>query len=99
MATLSPHRSQALGRLDRGALPPADAYFASIGNPLRGRGAWRDALCPFHSDSRPSLRVRADSGAYRCMACGAHGKDILTFHIQRTGLPFVRAARELGALT
>ena len=28
-------------------------------------------ICPFHSDSRPSLMVREDY--YHCQACGAHG--------------------------
>jgi hypothetical protein len=41
--------------------------------------------------------VRADSGAYRCMVCGAHGGDILSLHINRTGLGFKEAAKELGA--
>jgi hypothetical protein len=29
-------------------------------------------VCPFHSDSRPSLMVHVDK--YYCQACGAHGK-------------------------
>ena len=78
-------------------MPATADYFAAIGNPLRGRGRWRDALCPFHEDSRPSLRVRVETGAFRCMACGAHGGDVLDFHQQRTGKPFAEAARELGA--
>jgi len=85
------------GHFDRAALPMAPAYFDSIGNPLQGRGAWRSALCPFHGDSRPSLRVRVETGAFRCMVCGAHGGDVLAFHMQRTGRRFVDAARELGA--
>jgi DNA primase len=85
------------GRFDRTALPGALIYFDWIGNPLQGHGAWRNALCPFHEDTRPSLRVRADTGAYRCMVCGAHGGDVLDLHQQRTGKGFVDAARELGA--
>jgi DNA primase len=88
-----------LSRFQKRALPIAPAYFASMGNPLRGSGAWRDALCPFHNDTRPSLRVRIDTGAYRCMVCGAHGGDVLAFHMRRTGKRFVDAARELGAWT
>ncbi|GIL07051.1 MAG: hypothetical protein BroJett031_35710 [Betaproteobacteria bacterium] len=85
------------GSFQRDRLPSTPAYFGSIGLNLRGRGPWRSGLCPFHNDSTPSLRVNVGSGAFRCMACGAHGGDVLEFHRQRTGKGFVEAARELGA--
>ncbi len=81
----------------RERLPSPAAYFDGIGLKLDGRGAWRSALCPFHADSSPSLRVRIESGAFRCMACGAHGGDVLAFHRLRTGKGFIEAARELDA--
>ncbi len=81
----------------RDRLPSGITYFAERNLKLAGKGAWRDALCPFHDDTKPSLRVKAETGAYRCMACGAHGGDILTFHIGRTGLPFIEAAKDLRA--
>jgi len=84
-------------KFDRNALPAPATYFERIGNPLRGRGPWRSALCPFHDDTRPSLRVHAESGAYRCMVCGARGGGVLDLHMARTGRRFVEAARELGA--
>jgi len=86
-------------RFDRAALPSPTKYFAEIGNPLRGRGSWRNALCPFHRDTKPSLRVKADTGAFRCMVCGARGGDVLAFHMQRTGKKFANAAGDLGAWT
>jgi DNA primase len=85
------------GRFDRTALPSALDYFAQIGNPLRGRGAWRDAICPFHDDSRPSLRVHAQTGAFRCMVCGARGGDVLQFERLRANCNFIEAAHRLGA--
>jgi DNA primase len=60
-------------------------------------GEWRSAVCQFHDDTRPSLRVRLDTGGFRCMACGAHGGDVLAFHMQRYGLTFIEAAKALGA--
>jgi hypothetical protein len=81
----------------RDHLPPPLDYYADQGLPLHGRGPWRDALCPFHSDSRPSLRVNASSGAFRCMACGASGGDVLAYHMRRYGMRFVDAAKALGA--
>lgn len=84
-------------RFDRALLPSPSEYYARIGITLIGKGAWRSALCPFHRDTHASLRVRVETGAFRCMACGAHGGDVLAFHRQRTGKGFVEAARELGA--
>jgi len=82
---------------NRERLPnPAD-YFAAEGVELLGRGRWRSALCPFHADTKPSLRVLFESGGFRCMACGAHGGDVLAFHMQRHGLRFIDAAKALGA--
>lgn len=81
----------------RDCLPSPLDYYASQGLALRGRGAWRDALCLFHPDTHPSLRVNVNSGAFRCMACGASGGDVLAYHMRRHGLRFVDAAKELGA--
>jgi len=75
---------------------PAD-YYRAQGLRLIGGGAWKSALCPFHDDHEPSLRVRIETGAFRCMACGAKGSDVLAFHMQHHGLSFKQAARALGA--
>ncbi len=78
-------------------LPAPAAYYRSQGLQLRGSGMWRSACCPFHDDRHPSLRVRIDCAAFRCMACGARGRDVLAFHRRRTGLGFIDAATALGA--
>lgn len=40
------------------------------------------SLCPFHSDSRPSLYYRVNQNKYRCFVCGEYGGPIdLTRHI------------------
>jgi hypothetical protein len=75
---------------------PAD-YFQGQELKLSGRGEWRSAICPFHNDTHPSLRLRLDTGAFRCMVCGAHGGDVLAFHMQRYGLSFIDAVKALGA--
>ena len=86
-----------MSSFQRARLPHPSDYFAVEGVRLLGSGGWRDALCPFHRDSRPSLRVRVETGAFRCMACGAHGGDVLAFHMLRHRLRFVDAAKALGA--
>jgi len=84
-------------KFNRSALQRPANYFKEQGLKLTGGGEWKNALCPFHNDHQPSLRVRLDSGGFKCMACGARGGDILAFHMQRYGLGFVAAAKQLGA--
>ena len=85
------------GRFSRRALPDTLSYYQSQDLVLKGGGAWRSAVCPFHPDTHPSLRVNIERGAYRCMVCGAHGGDVLAFHMHRHGLGFVDACKQLGA--
>jgi len=51
---------------------------------LRGRGAQRSVLCPFHPDKRPSLRVELDKGVFHCFACQAKG-NMLEFVARMEG--------------
>ena len=85
------------GGFRRNQLRSVVNYFDMVGIKLVGRGTWMSSLCPFHQDTKPSLHVRAETGAFRCMACGVRGGDVLAFHRMRTGLGFVQAARQLGA--
>lgn len=86
------------GHFERQHLPDPASYYAEAGLRLIGHGRWRSAICPFHDDTRPSLRVNVETGGYRCMACGAKGGDVLAFHRLRHGLSFVQAAHDLGAM-
>ena len=43
------------------------------------------------------MRVNVRTGGWRCMACTLHGGDVVAHHMQRHGLDFVAAARQLGA--
>ncbi len=90
-------RPASLYGFDRSRLPNVSSYYESQGLALKGKGAWLNAVCPFHADSKPSLRVRIETGAFPCMACGAHGGDVLAFHMQRHSLSFKAAAVSLGA--
>ena len=45
---------------------------------LKPAGPTFKALCPFHTDSRPSLDVDPRRQRYRCWACGKHG-DVISF--------------------
>lgn len=63
----------------------------------KGNGEWVTAVCPFHDDTSPSLRINLEKGAFCCMACGVKGGNVLDFHIKFTGLSFIKAAKDLGA--
>lgn len=45
---------------------------------LKSKGSDSIALCPFHSDTRPSLHVSEKKGLFKCFACEAGG-DAITF--------------------
>lgn len=57
------------------------------------------ALCPFHSDKRPSMKVHSgylDHDGYYCWACGAGG-TIFNFVMNHCNLDFEGAVRYVAA--
>ncbi|ANH11619.1 TPA: CHC2 zinc finger domain-containing protein [Legionella pneumophila] len=82
---------------NRERLPSPSKYYKGQGLNLSGGLEWKTALCPFHEDTKPSLRVRLDEGCFCCMACGAKGGDVLAFHRKKYGLGFKDTAIELEA--
>lgn len=85
-----------MGEFMRDRLPDPVSYFESEGLTLTGPGKWKTTRCDFHGGS-DSMRVNSESGAWRCMNCGAKGGDILAFAMQRHFESFIEAARALGA--
>jgi len=84
--------------LERSLLPNPGEYYREIAKiKLTGGAEWKSGLCPFHRDTKPSLRVHLERGAYRCMVCGARGGDIIAFHSQWRGLDFIATCKALGA--
>jgi DNA primase len=62
---------------------------------LKPAGAVFKALCPFHSDSRPSLDVDPRRQRYRCWACGKHG-DVIAFVQEMEKVSFPEARQILA---
>lgn len=81
---------------DRNQLPDPVSYFESEGLVLSKKGKWRTTSCTFHGGS-DSMRIRADSGSWLCMACGARGGDVLAYHRAAHGMGFVESVKALGA--
>jgi len=67
-----------------------------IGNylPLKRTGSSLVAICPFHSDTKPSMHVNDTKKIYKCFACGAAG-DAITFVMKSQHLEYVDALKDI----
>lgn len=52
------------------------------------------ALCPFHSDTKPSMHINDSKKIYKCFACGAAG-DAITFVMKSQNLDYVSALKDI----
>ena len=95
--TLGKYSKQNKFGLNRALLPDPIEYLTANGHTLKGRGVWREMVCPFHDDTSPSLRINTQKGCFKCMACGAKGGDLIAFHQKITGRSFIEACKDLGA--
>ena len=82
---------------NKSKLPTPIVYYTERNFRLVGNGNWRKTICPFHDDSRPSLSVNVDSGAFKCFACGVKGGDVLAFHRLLNNQSFFEAVTDLNA--
>lgn len=46
---------------------------------IKQSGEQISCCCPFHSEANPSFGIRADTGAYNCLACGKKSGGMLNF--------------------
>lgn len=63
--------------------------------PLHKKGANLEALCPFHADSNPSLKVNDSKGIYRCFVCD-EGGDAINFVKEFKKLDFVESLKTIA---
>ncbi len=52
------------------------SYIVGLYHPVNKKGTTYEALCPFHADTHPSLKLNDTRGIYKCFACGAVGDAI-----------------------
>lgn len=62
---------------------------------LNNNGPSMEGLCPFHSDTKPSLKVSDSKGIYKCFACGAGG-DAISFVMDYKKMSFSEAIHEIA---
>jgi DNA primase len=65
--------------------------------PLQKRGHHHLGLCPFHSDTNPSLTVNDSKGLFMCFACQVGG-DAITFVEKHQNLNFLGALEEIAGI-
>jgi DNA primase len=64
-------------------------------HPITKRGSNYEGICPFHSDTKPSLKVNDAKGLYKCFACGAAG-DSIGFVQNIKNLEFIEAIKDIA---
>lgn len=74
-----------------------ETILAHYGVALMGSGTERSALCPFHSETRPSFRVNVTRKVFCCFGCEAKG-DILDFVAAMEAVPIVEAAELIASV-
>ncbi len=58
-------------------------------------GRYYRALCPFHTETRPSFYVSPDLQRYKCFGCGASG-DVIKFVQEMENISFYEALEKLA---
>jgi DNA primase len=61
------------------------------------KGANYEAICPFHSDTKPSLKISNSKKLYKCFACDSSG-DHIKFVQEFQQLEFIEALKETAKL-
>ena len=82
------------------AITPYDYYLREQSlDRFKGKSrGWVEAgLCPFHDDhSSGSFWIHLESGAYKCFSCGAKGGDIIAFTMEKHGMTFYEAMKQVA---
>ena len=81
------------------SITPAEFYRDQNGTmPVPKRSGWVEGgLCPFHQDQHiGSFKINTQTGAFNCFSCGSKGGDVIDFVMQRDGLSFIDAIKQLA---
>jgi DNA primase len=63
---------------------------------LKKAGTTYKGLCPFHGEKTPSFVVTPARESWHCFGCGLGG-DVFSFVMQRDGVPFPEALRQMAS--
>ena len=79
----------------RSAVPLSRVIADLTGQQPGKRGRETLVRCPFHHDTKPSLRINDEKGVWTCDPCGVGG-DLFKFVMQLEGLTFPESVAFLG---
>ena len=65
--------------------------------PLHSEGQNFTGICPFHDDTKPSLKISPGKQTWRCYVCDIGG-DLFTWVMRRDGVEFREALQILADL-
>jgi DNA primase len=63
--------------------------------PINKHGINYEAICPFHADTKPSLKINDQKGIFKCFACEAAG-DSISFVSKYKHIDFKEAIKEIA---
>jgi hypothetical protein len=84
-------------RLHLASLPSAIEFYSKELTQFHPRKNQATAICPFHSERRPSFSINLKRGAFFCFSCGIRGGDIIDYYMKRYNVNFITACKALGA--
>jgi DNA primase len=61
---------------------------------VKKQGSTMISLCPFHSDTKPSMHINDSKKMFKCFACDAAG-DAISFVMKHRHLEFIDALKEI----
>lgn len=65
---------------------------------LEREGSQLKGLCPFHAETKTSLRVNPEKGMFKCFQCGAGGDEI-SFVMEYLRISFAEAREKIKLLS
>lgn len=79
-------------------MPTISRYCLSIGVKLKHYNEWKKGdHCPF-CGVKLAFLIRPDSGAFKCLGCGAKGNGLIQLHMDLHGVDYGQALNQLAAL-
>ena len=72
------------------------SHIISYYMPLNKRGHNYEGICPFHQDTKPSLKVNDQKNLFKCFACGAAG-DHISFVEKFKNYDFIAAIEDIAS--
>ncbi|MDO9271083.1 MAG: CHC2 zinc finger domain-containing protein [Methylobacter sp.] len=96
MSYLYNHEQKEMADFIKRDISPSYFYRQELPNAKLNRHGWNyGQSCCFCEDKSGSLRIDLETGAFKCIACGVSGGDIIEFTITRYKIQMAEALAKL----